>query len=311
MSLSRDQEDRLVEFVADNEGMRKGLLCVALVVTRRAQDVGLPMNEDSLLTVGGGQVRGLGRAAVQSILNAHGITRVLAQEGGRTSRGSVGLTKAYAQFLNCLHHDGNVDLQAVESWWVARVREFFAAQPFVLNMDPNRSIRFVVQDLLRQAEQRQAEASGVMIVGAVLQHLVGAKLALLLGEQLPQHGASVADEPTGRTADFQLHDTAVHVTVAPTEALLKKCRSNLEHGLHVIIITVSERTSMAEGLAQQEGIGDRVDVLDAEQFIAANLHERGKFDRTGRTTSAVALVEKYNEIVETCETDPSLRIAIA
>ena len=40
-----------------------------------------------LLTEGGGQVFGLGKSAVQSILHRHDITRVLASEGGRTSRG--------------------------------------------------------------------------------------------------------------------------------------------------------------------------------------------------------------------------------
>ena len=37
---------------------------------------------------------------IQRILADHGITRVLAEEGGRTSRGSVGLMQKYVEFLN-------------------------------------------------------------------------------------------------------------------------------------------------------------------------------------------------------------------
>lgn len=54
-------------------------------VTQHARK-GLPLNPDELLTEAGGQVLGLGRGAVQAVLNRHGITRVLAAEGGRTSR---------------------------------------------------------------------------------------------------------------------------------------------------------------------------------------------------------------------------------
>ena len=60
----------------------KGPLCVALIVTRYAQERGLPLDPEKLVTKSGGQVRGLGKAAVQSVLRRHGIERVLAAEGG-------------------------------------------------------------------------------------------------------------------------------------------------------------------------------------------------------------------------------------
>jgi len=81
----------------------------------------LPLDADALLTEGGGQVLGLGRGAVQAILNRHGITRVLAAEGGRTSRGSIGNMRDYVAFLNTLARQGAVDLDAVEDFWIARV----------------------------------------------------------------------------------------------------------------------------------------------------------------------------------------------
>ncbi len=62
-------------------------LCVALVITQHAKNMGLPLDPDKLITEGGGQVLGLGQGAVQAILNRHQIKRVLASEGGRTSRG--------------------------------------------------------------------------------------------------------------------------------------------------------------------------------------------------------------------------------
>jgi hypothetical protein len=82
-------EEKLKEFVKTNKIKGKGPLSVMLVITRRAKDDGLPLDSDKLLTKGGGQVLGLGKSAVQTILKDYGITRVLAEEAGRTSRGAL------------------------------------------------------------------------------------------------------------------------------------------------------------------------------------------------------------------------------
>src|SRR5271155_1838724 len=116
---------------------------------------GLPLDSGELLTEGGGQVFGLGKSAVQSILQPHGITRVLASEGGRTSRGSIGNMREYVTLLNLLHAEGRADLDAIEAFWIARVHEFFAAKPFRIRLDASRSLRTVVRDVLDQAEERQ------------------------------------------------------------------------------------------------------------------------------------------------------------
>ena len=95
----------LRDFNKDRKFSRKGPLCVALVITQHARK-GLPLNPDELLTEAGGQVLGLGRGAVQAVLNRHGITRVLAAEGGRTSRGSISNMREYVAFLNGLAAGG-------------------------------------------------------------------------------------------------------------------------------------------------------------------------------------------------------------
>lgn len=70
---------------------------MALVVTKAARDLGLPLDPALLRTDEGGQVKDLGKAAVQNILAEYGISKVLAEEGGRTSRGSLGLWRAMSQ----------------------------------------------------------------------------------------------------------------------------------------------------------------------------------------------------------------------
>ena len=298
---------RLERFARENRMLGKGGLAVALVVTRRAKELGLPLNPANLLTEGGGQVRGLSKASVQRILRDYGIERVLAEEGGRTSRGSIRKMEAYVLFLNGLAEEGLADLDLVEAWWVERVREYFASQPFHLRYDPSKSLRRIIGDLLDQAKRRQASAPGSTFAGTMLQHLVGAKLDLLLGEgRVEHHSASTADSVTGRSGDFVIEDVAIHVTTAPGEALIRKCKNNLEQGLRPLIITINEE--IACGLADNEGVADRIDVFNAEQFLAGNLYELGRFAKEGRATTARDLVTRYNAIVSEHETDPSLRI---
>ena len=301
----------LEEFAAERKMLTKGGLGVGLVVTRYAKKEGLPCDPEKLLTEGGGQVVGLGKGQVQSILKDHGITRVLAEEGGRTSRGSVGRMREYVSFLNNLNKNGMADLTKIEGWWIQKVRDHFASKPFILRFDPSKSLRAIVTDLLQQAYKRQEESSGATFLGTVLQHLVGAKLDLLLEGNVEHHGASVADQVSGRHADFIVEDVAIHVTTSPNEAVIRKCKNNLDAGMRPLIITTQKGRAVAEGLADQATVLDRVDVFEADQFLAGNIYELGKFKSKGHRLSAQKLIRRYNEIVVQCEADPSLRIEVA
>src|ERR1019366_5209131 len=250
----------LAAFAADNAFRGKGPLCVALVVTQHAKTMGLPLDADKLLTESGGQVLSLGKGAVQTVLKRHGITRVLADEGGRTSRGSLKNMREYAAFLNGLKAKGKVDLDAVEAFWIERVHEFFAGKPFKIKLDASRSLRVVVRDVIAQAVERQKTAPGMYYAGAVLQHLVGAKLDCALGEGAVAHNCfSTADAPNARVGDFFIGDVAIHVTTSPGEAVIEKCRDNLNDGYRPMLVTLQRGLLVAEELAGQVGLGDRID----------------------------------------------------
>jgi len=299
----------LAEFAKAKGFAGKGPLCVALVVTQHARK-GLPLDPKKLLTGKEGQVLGLGKGAVQAILGRHGITRVLAAEGGRTSRGSIGNMQAYVGFLNELAANGKPDLDAIENFWIARVHDFFAAKPFRIKLDASRSLRTLVRDVLTEAEQRQKTTPGTHYAGSVLQHLVGAKLDCALGKGTFYHNSySTSDAQSGRAGDFLIGDVAIHVTTSPGEGVVERCRENLNDSLRPVLVTTRRGVTVAEALADNAGIGERVDVFEVEQFVALNLYEIGKFAADGRRVAVTDLVTRYNEIVEEIETDPSLKIA--
>lgn len=254
---------------------------------------------------------GLGCTAVQAILQDHDIARVLAEEGGRTSRGSISRMRSYLQFLNALHDDGLLDFTAIESWWISRVKAYFASRPFRVKIDPSKSLRSIVAELIEASFARQRECPGAMIAGAVIQHLVGAKLEIALPEALIEHqGFAVADAPGGRKGDFLVGDTAIHVTTAPTESLIRKCCDNLYENLRPLVITTKSGVGGAEALAKNADVGERIDVLDVEQFVATNVYEWSKFEHKGRPLSIRELVRIYNRIIDQSETDPSLKISV-
>ena len=302
---------QLAAYQKKNGLTTKGKLAAILYVSRLAKEKGLPLDSAILVADSKGQVQGLGKSAVQSILKDYGILRVLAEEGGRTSRGSLGNMYDYVAFLNELHKSGKVDVGAIERWWVERVNDFFTAQPFVLRYDTSKSLRAMVRDLLAQANKRQKDNPGTQYAGAVLQHLVGAKLSLAMPEgSIKHHGFSVSDAVSARSGDFRIDDVSIHVTIAPGEAVMRKCAANLEAGERPIVVTVYANMPAAESLAEIQGIAGRVDILEAEQFVATNLYELSLFKSSERKVTVEKLVSRYNEIIEVCETDPSLKISL-
>jgi hypothetical protein len=309
--MTPELRDILATFMIEKKFRGKGPLAVALIVTEHARKRGLPLHAEELITEGGGQVLGLGKGAVQNILAKHGIDRVLAAEGGRTSRGSLNNMRQCVAFLNSLHEKNLADIDAIEEFWIERVQEFFAGKPFKIRLDASRSLRIVVREVLAQAEERQRASQGTYYAGAVLQHLVGAKLDCALGQGLLEHNSfSTADAPGGRAGDFLVGDVAIHVTTSPGEAVIERCRDNLNDGLRPILVTIQRGLPVAEALAEDKNLADRIDVFEIEQFVALNLYEIGKFAAGGRQTAVQDLVERYNQIVDELETDPSLRIEI-
>lgn len=307
--MNKMLEAKLTQFRNDKQIVNVGALGTALVLTRKAKKLGLPLDPNTLLTGGGGQVSGLSGRAINKILEEHGVSSAVGTESGRTSRGTPTLARAYAEFLNELNKQSLAKLDEIEAWWVTRLIDYFNTEPFKLNYDQSKALGAVLRNLLDQAIERQRKSPGKTYIGAVLQHLVGAKLELAMPKvQISHNGFSVADSVSDRSGDFVIDDTIIHCTTAPTEALLKKCKANLQSGRRPIILTLAKMTGAAEGMAETLGIDGRVEIMDALQFLAANLYEMSLFKASQRKITMERLAKKYNEIISEYESDASLRI---
>lgn len=302
--------DALSELSIEHQMLGKGFLGLALVITDDAMTKGLPLDPAAMMTKGGGQVKGAGGGRVSRILADHGISRRLSSEGGRTSRGTPAKMRAYVGFLNGSRDNPDFDLNTIMDFWIERVRDFFASKPFILESDPALGVSGLIRTLVAKVEERQRETVGATLVGTVIQHLVGAKIEVALGTavgEVARHGASVNDA-SGRGGDLEFGDTVIHVTTAPGQQVVEKCRANLAASQRPVIVTGRNRVSTAEALIADQSLEGRIDVLDYEQFLAANVFELGRFSAAGRSEAIGRIIVRYNEIVARVETDPSLRI---
>lgn len=296
---------------------QKGKIAALLAINRQIlvkqenEKITWPLDPADWKTEKQGQVKGLGLSATQRVLKDYQITKVLAQEGGRTSRGIMQVMVDYVDLLNRHYaNSGSVDLSECEKFWLIKAQAFFDKKPFVLAVDPKWSIRRAISHLVQQAATRQSDGSGTMYVGTLMQHMVGAKLDILLGEGVIKHHNSNQNDASSRGGDFDLEDTAIHVTTSPAGALVGKCIRNLKEGIKPIVITTA-RGAVALEVAlevEQGAYLDRIDIFEFEQFLAANVIEIGRFNAAGRKATLAKILEAYNRIIDAVETDQSLKI---
>lgn len=151
--------------------------------------------------------------------------------------------------------------------------------------------------------------------GAVLQHLVGAKLEVRFagqGVEIQHHSSAAADVQTGRLGDFAVGSTVFHVTKSATDDHYRKAKQNADNGRRVYLLAPD---AVLQGMKQfaeafEPGFTKKVDIFSIEQFVAQNLDELALFDRTEALRQLRLLLEKYNDLVEAHESDRSLKIII-
>lgn len=276
-----------------------------------------PLDEQHYLT--SSQVRNLGGARIRAILSHHDESRQFTSEGGRTSRGTVGLARELADVLNTSpgaepYLNSTVEEQEeiryrLRAWFVARIRaDYFDRQRIEAEeLDPNKPSRRAIAELLQAARIRGGYAAG-----AVAQYLVGAKLSLRFPDSdIANQSYTTADQQTDRPGDFLVGDTAIHVTMSPGDNLMSnRCRDNLQNGFRPLVLVPEDRVEAARQLADNAELGDRVAVSGIEEFVGTNIEEIAAFAGPEIRSGLRALLERYNQRVQAVEPDPSLQIEI-
>ena len=174
-------------------------------------------------------------------------------------------------------------------------------------LDPSKPARHAVAELIKAAR-----AQGGNVAGAVARHVVGALLSLRFPEvHITNETYTTVDQQTDRPGDFLVGDTAIYVTMSPSENLISsRCGANIQNGYRVIVIVPENRVAMTQLLAENVDLGDRISVSNIEEFVGTNIEKIASFYAAEIRTGLKALLERYNERVRLTEPDPSLQIEI-
>lgn len=286
------------------------VMCVGLAIAELLKN-DFPLTEDIVRTDEGSQVRGLSGSMVSRVLKEYGEEQEFTSEGGRTSRGSLPMTQELAVLLNGLFDGGLTDedradvARTLQGYFVRRIQtDYFAKQRMKVEIDPRKPVSAIVADILQAARNRSDQPTGT-----VAQHLVGAKLELRFPDaDVGRDKANAADQQTNRQGDFQLGNTAFHVTMSPMPKLVARAQENIREGYRPVMLVPYDKVQFATGLFESEGLSQRVGVQSIESFVGTNIEEMGGFESDDIRTGIAHLVRRYNERIYACETDKSLMV---
>lgn len=289
-------------------GPARGTIAAALVVLERLKE-NCNLKLDSHRALGKSQIKGVGGTAVTRILYTFGEARPFLKEGGRTNRGGPG---DIGKMLEALKSAG-LDLfpvkerkeiaRELQSFLVEKVREFHNRERLKIMYDASKSTWQAMHDLLAMARETGKE-------GPVAQYLVGAKLELRFPDiEIRNESYSTADDQSGRPGDFQIGDTAFHITVAPMHALYEKCRRNIDRGFRVYLL-VPDRWLIGARQNVETTMQGQVAVESIESFVGQNVEELSVFSKNKLVEGFGRLLQTYNRRVNEVEADKSMLIEI-
>ncbi|MEV6096216.1 DUF4928 family protein [Nocardia sp. NPDC051981] len=264
------------------------------------------------------QVKGASGAKAKELLADHGETRKFTSEGGRTSRKTIVLAEQLADTINSAGAAAEVNALGpserhalawiLQEWFVDRVRDdYFGRQKISADIDPSWSIRTIVANLIAAGRER-----GGNTAGAIVQHLVGAKLQIRFpDEKINVESYTTADQQTGRAGDYQIGHTAIHVTMSPSSQVFQgRCKDNIHHGFRPRVLVPKDELRRAEIYAEDAGIANKVAIQSIEDFVGTNIEEVAGFRQDHVRAELRRLLELYNARIEKAESDHSLKVQI-
>lgn len=281
----------------------RGFLSVVIMTTQTASKMTYPLNKDDFFANadGSGQVSGL--TGINNYVEKWMLPKKFPREGGRNNNGSMGLCRTWVGLLNKLYSEfGRVAHGWILNHWIEEAATFFTEEPVTVKCNAKCHVQDFLHNTVAKFKAKEKEWSGVRLVGSMMQHMVGAKLSITLGEhRVEHHPINQSDMQTGRDGDFTIGDCVFHVTSAPTEALIKRCRDNYYDNLRPIIITLSENVGAAVTLARNIDLDKEIEVLAFEPCIASGMLNVSLLKDVKPVEAVREFVGVYNDIVETHE----------
>lgn len=189
------------------------------------------------------------------------------------------------------------------------LREILQQDPLIARTS-GRSAEIVIRELLAQAEQKNK-------TGDVAQYLVGAKLMMRFGREIPVRQANKGDRKSHADqrpsyGDYEMPGAVIEVAVGlPDDKHIAQVIQILEEtDYEVWLLSRAERvaTWKVEIEGNDDIDGKRVVVTSVEAFIGQNITEMGEFSAKRKSEQLHALFDLYNNRWVAAVGTPGIRI---
>lgn len=313
--IPNDINAALVEFCR-REGIHLdsySAVCALLFVTRKARRLGLPLLPQQLVAHSGAQVAGLHASAVRAILLEHGVQYPHLGEAGRTTTSNVAYANAYAVMLNEWVGLDDSTLQAMEAWWIDHLPARPLAPTVTLRWRTHKSSAWLAHDLLAQI-RRKVRSESCRSTSRFL--LAGLAAALLTY----QHKLSTGTEalagfsvPTDTRQGIQvsLADITAIVSDFPGESTFDSIREIYRQRRCPLLIVPQDAVAASIQAVASAGLGETVDVLSIEQWLAVVTCDFGAGRQTRRGHAVEEIVQFYARCIESAHLDFMPRLNLA
>lgn len=250
-----------------------------------------------------------------STLNRSDLIPKSGGEAGRTSTGTKRAGLGIIKIINRItgkHKDedirafGEASVDLLNSLVIEQLDLHAELGGIEVHFSPNETIGTFLKKLIHFPSNNP---------GAILQHLVGAKLELRYKSNnkinIEHNKSATADVQTNRKGDFDLGNSVIHVTKSPTTDHFKKALQNAESGRITYLLIPEDRMGTAD-LAKDidSNYRAKVNVYSVEQFISQNIDELSLFQKEISLSNLKELLDTYNNLIEQYENDSSLKIVI-
>ena len=143
--------------------------------------------------------------------------------------------------------------------------------------------------------------------GRVEQALVGAKLQLRFGVEVPINTGFAPDRQTGRECDYEVGQIRVVVSVSPSQGHFTSAKLLADEGREVYLVVSEKAFPSAKKRIQDDGYTGPVTVLSVGDYVTSNMKEIGHAMSIDAREMCLRLVAEYNRRIA-FDRDHSLQV---
>ncbi len=139
--------------------------------------------------------------------------------------------------------------------------------------------------------------------------MVGAKLQLRFGVDVPVNIGFAPDRQTGRECDYEVGRIRVVVSVSPSQAHFSSAKLLADEGREVYLVVSEKASQSSKRRIQEDGYAGLVTVMSVADYVTSNMKQVGHQLGIDAREMCMRLVAEYNRRIAS-DNDHSLQVVV-